>query len=112
MRLFRRDINLIGVARKVRQECDRRFILTDNATPVFAFSLQNILEQDSSRFCQMPLRNSRLRLDGFEDKVCGVNLTVRVWIRNADRFAFVLENQDVIDFFAASKIDILLQPDS
>ena len=60
----------------------------------------------------MSLRNSCLCLNSLEDEVGGIDLTVRVWIGNANRFALVLEDQNMIDSLAASKIYVLFLPHS
>ena len=73
-------------------------------------SPDHVLEKNASRFCQMALAGARFGLDGLEDKVCRVNLAVRMRIGNAHRFAFVFKDQHVLDLFARAELPILFLP--
>src|SRR5262249_39219870 len=112
MRSFRRDESLIGVAREVRQESDRRFILIDDTPPVIALGLEDVLKKNPPGLGQVPLGDALFGLDGFEDEVGRVNLTMRVRVGDADHFAFVLEDQHMIDLFVRAKLDVLLLPNA
>ena len=59
-----------------------------------------------------PVAGCRLRFDRnrLEHKISGVNLIVRMRIRHADDFTFVLENQYVIDFRQCTQFAVLLLP--
>src|SRR2546421_3032856 len=59
----------------------------------------------------MPPADPRFIFDGFEHKIVGVDLTVRMWIGHADRLAFVFEDQHVFDLWTTTKIQILFLPD-
>src|SRR5262245_20761027 len=102
MSLLRCDKNFVGVPGKVRHESNRRFVLADDSTSICLLRLENILKKDSPGFSQVPGRRSGISLDEFEDKVSGVDLAVRMWIRDPNRFAFVFKNQDVINFRTAT----------
>src|SRR5262245_4475130 len=58
----------------------------------------------------MPPGDSRLGLDGFEDEVGRVDLAMRMRVGDADDFALVLEDQDVVDLLVAAEFYILLLP--
>src|SRR5262245_63660972 len=87
MRSFRRDESLVSIAREVRQENYRRFIFENNAPPVFAFGLEDVLEKNLPGVGQMPPGDSRLGLDGLEDEVSRIDLAMRVRVGDADDFA-------------------------
>src|SRR4051794_31151384 len=59
----------------------------------------------------MSLRDSGLGLDVLEDEVGGVNLAVRVRVRDADGLPLVLEDEDVFDLGPAPEFAVLLLPD-
>src|SRR5437773_5792317 len=111
MRPLRRDKDLVGVTREIRQKGDGRFVLGNDAPPVLAFGLQDILKENPSCLCQMALRNARFGLDCLEDEIGSVNLAMRVRVGYANHLAFVFENQDVADLVAAAQFDVLLLPD-
>ena len=56
------------------------------------------------------LRDGGLVLDRLEDEVRGVDLTVRMRIRDAHHLALVLEHQDMVDLRPRAEIAILLLP--
>ena len=58
----------------------------------------------------MVLTRPRFGFDRFEDKVRGVNLAVRVRIRNANCLAFVFKDQHMVDLFASAQLAILFLP--
>src|SRR5262249_20818966 len=105
MRSFRRDESLVSIAREVRQENHRRFIFENNAPPVFAFGLEDVLEKNLPGVGQMPPGDPRLGLDGLEDEVGRIDLAMRVRVGDPDDFALVLEDQDVVDLFARAEFD-------
>src|SRR5262245_56812872 len=107
VRGFRRDESLVSIAREVRQENNRRFILENDAPPVFALGFQDVLEEYPPRLGQMPPGDSRLGLDGFEDEVGRVYLAMRMRVGDADDLALVLEDQDMVDLLVAAEFYIL-----
>ena len=84
--------------------------VADNAAAVFLFSSDHVLEKNASRFHEMPLTRSRFGFDSFEDEVGGVNLAMRMWIRNADGLAFVFKNQHVLDLGPCAELPVLVLP--
>src|SRR5258705_2527155 len=44
------------------------------------------------------------------DKVGGIDLTMRMWIGDAHRFAFVLEDQNMLNLWTSCQIFVLLLP--
>src|SRR3954451_19463754 len=111
MRLFGRDEDFVSVARKIRHKDDSRVIFVDDAAAILVLGFEDILKERAARFFKVATAGARFGLDGFEDKVGGVNLAMRMRIRNADDFALVLEDEDVIDLRAAAEVNILFLPD-
>src|SRR4030095_790863 len=110
VRGFRRDEGLVSIAREVGQENNRRFILENDAPPVFALGFEDVLEKNPPGLGQMPPGDTRLGLDGFEDEVGRVDLAMRVRVGDADDFALILEDQDVVDLLVAAEFDVLQLP--
>ena len=48
MRLFRRDKNLVGIARKIRNESNRGIVLADDSRAVALFGGDDLLKQRPS----------------------------------------------------------------
>src|SRR4051812_22990747 len=111
MRLFGRDEDFVSVARKVRHKDDGRVVFVDDAAAILVLGFEDVLKERAARFCKVAAAGARFGFDGFEDKVGGVNLAMRVRIRNADDFALVLKDEDVIDLRAAAEIEVLSLPD-
>src|SRR6266508_170321 len=110
VRGFRRDESLVSIAREVGKENNRRFIFENYAPPVFALGLEDVLEEYPPGLGQMPPGDSRFGLDGLEDEVGRVDLTMRVRVGDADDLALVLKDQDVVDLFVRAEFDILPLP--
>src|ERR1041384_1742053 len=110
MRRFRSNKNFVSVTCEVGNKGNRRLVLADDAASVFLLSANHILKKYATGFCMMMPARTRFSLDRFEDEVGGVDLAVRVWVRNAHCFAFVFKDQDVIDLFASAKFSILVLP--
>ena len=94
-----RHENFIRVTCEVGNEGNRRFVLADDASTVFFFSADDILKKNAARFREMALAGPRFSLNRLEDEVCRVDLAMRVRIGNAYGFAFVFEDQHVLDLF-------------
>src|SRR5262249_42617571 len=110
MRSFRRDESLVSIAREVGQENYRRFIFENNAPPVFALGLEDVLEEYPPGLGQMPPGDSRLGLDGFEDDGGRVDLAMRSRVAEADDLALVVEDQDMVDLFVRAEFGVLPLP--
>jgi hypothetical protein len=110
VRGFRRDEDLVSIAREVGQENYRRFIFENDAPPVFLFGLEDVLEKNPPGLGQMPPGDSRLGLDGLEDEVGGVDLAMRVRVGDPDDLALILEDQDMVDLLVAAEFYILFLP--
>src|SRR5262245_36344325 len=107
-----RDESLVSITSEVRQENYRQFIFENYPPPVFAFGLEDVLEEYAPGIGQMSLGDSRLGLDGLENEVGRIDLAMWVWVGDADDLAFVLEDQYVVDLFARAELQILLLPDA
>src|SRR4029079_4493936 len=110
MRRFGSNKDFIRVTCEVGNESNRRFVLADYTTTVFLLGANHILEEYATRFCMMMLTRTCFSLNRLEDEVGGVDLTMRVLIRNADCFPFVFKDQHVVDLFASTKLSILILP--
>src|SRR5437762_4156747 len=112
MSILRRHINFIGVACKVRHEGNRRFILSDDAAPIGAFSCDDILKKNASRRSQMFLTGLHLRLNSLENEVGRINLAVWMRIRYPNGLASILKNQNMVDLGMTPQFLVLLLPHS
>src|SRR5947209_6286612 len=110
MRLLGRDEEFVSVAREVRHEDDGRIVFVDEAAAILMFSLEEVLKEKAPGLFKVAAAGAGFGLDGLEDKVGGVNLAVRMRVRDADDFALVLKDENVIDFGAAAEVNILLLP--
>src|SRR6476469_8905443 len=102
--------NLISVACKIRQERNCRIIFCDDSSLVLLLSSEDFLEQNFSRVSQISLAHSRFRFDRLEDEVVCIDLTVRMWVGNADGFTFIFKNQNMRNIWTLSKLSILFLP--
>src|ERR1700732_555540 len=107
---FRCNIDLIGVAREIRNESDRRIIFRDNSASIFAFRFQNILKKYASRVRKMIAGRIRLSFNRLKNKICRIDLAVRMRIRDSDYLSLVLKYQNVRNFVAATKFAVLFLP--
>src|SRR5918911_1053188 len=105
MRRFGRDEEFVSVAREVRHEDDGRIVFVDDAAAILALGGEDVLKEDAASFFKVAAAGARLGLDGLEYEVGRVNLAVRVRVRDADDFALILEDEDVVDPVAAAEID-------
>src|SRR5690242_15875530 len=110
MRRLRRDEDLVGVAREVRHKDDGRIVLVNDPPAIVALGLEDVLKEAAARRFKVAAASAGFCLDGLEDKVGRVNLAVRVRVRDADDFALVLENENVINVWAAAEINVLFLP--
>src|SRR5262245_37557117 len=110
VRGFRRDEDLVSIAREVGQENYCRFIFENYAPPVFALGLEDVLEEYPPGLGQMSSGDSILGLDGLEYEVGRVDLTMWVRVGDADDLALILEDQDVVDLLVAAEFDVLPLP--
>src|SRR5262245_3182343 len=106
-RRIRSSERLGSIAREVRQENYRRFIFENNAPPVFALGLKDVLEEYPPGLGQAPLGDSRLGLDSLEDEVGRVDLAMRMRVGDADDLALVLEDQCMIDLLELPEVKIV-----
>src|SRR5262249_29016505 len=110
MRLFRGHEYFVGIPREIRKKRNRAVVLGDDSPAVLMFGRDDILKKDATGFAEMSPARARFGLDEFKDKIRRIDLTVRMRIRNANDFALVLKDQNVIDLATTSKIDVLLLP--
>ncbi|MFO0789060.1 MAG: hypothetical protein U0805_06350 [Pirellulales bacterium] len=108
--LLRRDIKFVRVTREVGDEGDGRAVLDDDAAAIGVFAGNDIFEQHAAVFLPVPRGSIDFDADRLEDEVGRVDLIVRVRIRNADDFAFVLEDKDVVYITAGAELAILFGP--
>src|SRR5262245_34442869 len=108
MRGSRCDKTLVGVAREIRHESNRRGILKDDPAAILTFRCENILKQNSSGAFEMFTAKAGFGFDQLEDKVCGVNLTMRMRIGHSNDFSPVFENENVIHLRSRSELKILV----
>src|SRR5882762_7358660 len=97
MALSGRNENFVSITSEVGKKSNRRFVCADDPPAVLLFGGDDVLKKSMSGVCEMALTDARFGLDGFENKVRGVNLTVRMRIRNADHLALVFKDQNMVD---------------
>src|SRR6266508_4795678 len=112
VRSFRRYVNFIGVACKVRHKSDCCFVLGNDALTTHELGGKNILKKSATGLAQKFLAGPHFGFNRFEDEVRRINLTVRVWVRNADRLSLIFEDQHMADFGMTAEFPILFLPDS
>src|SRR6266536_2185753 len=106
-----RDKYLVGITSEVGQESNGRFVFSKDATTILLFGTEDILKQHSSRFGKVSLAGACFGLDGFEDKIGGIDLAMWVRIGYAHHLALVFKNKHVLDPRPAAKFFILCLPD-
>ena len=111
MRLFRSDKHFISITREVWHERDGSFVLRDDPRAGLLFGSDDVLEKHATCFREILPADTSLGFDSLEDKVRRIDLAVRMWIRDADDFAFVLEDEHVVDIREATERVILFLPD-
>src|SRR5580704_16554994 len=104
------NIDLIGVAREIRDESDRRIIFRDNSASIFAFRFQNILKKYAPRVREMIAGRIRLRFNRLKNKIRRIDLAVRMRIGDSDYLSLVLEYQNVRNIGAATKFAVFFLP--
>src|ERR1043166_6417537 len=83
---------------------------SDLAATVIFFRANHILKKNASGVGEVALTRARFRLNCLEDEVCRINLVVRMRIRNANFFSFILKDQHVLDLCECTELAILFLP--
>src|SRR4029453_428887 len=108
--LFWGHVNFIRITRKIRKESNRRTILGDNPTLILFFGSKDVLKEHASGLEQITLAGCGFSLNRFKNKIRGVNLTVRMRIRDAYNFAFVFKYKNMLDTRVCRKLQVLPLP--
>src|SRR6266851_2854860 len=109
---FGSQIDLVGVAREIGYKSDHMLVFVENAPAISLLSRDNILEQSMISMLEMLLRGEQLLFDGFEDKIRGIDLAMRVRVRDTHNLAFILEGQHMPDLWPRAQVARLLLPDA
>ena len=102
--------DFVGIAPKVGNKGNGMFIFTDDAAAIRLLGGKDILKEHPASLLPVTLPGAHLGFNRFEDKVGGVDLAVGVGVGDADRFAFVLKDQHMVDVRPVAQIGVLLLP--
>src|SRR5262249_3977665 len=111
MSLFCRHENFVRITGKGGNEDDGGIVLENDSLSAFSLGRKDVLKQDPPGPREMMFGDSRFNLNRPEHEVGRVDLAMRMRVRYAYNFAFVLEDQHVIDFTLATEFEILRLPD-
>ena len=109
---LRINVRLIRVAREERNHGDEAVVLCNDAAFVARLFRDDVCDQVAVRSLEVSLALFEFTIDARRHERKAVNLTVRVMQRNTDRFAFVLEDKDVIDEIARFQFAEAIRPDA
>src|SRR5262249_1023669 len=107
---FRRDENLVGVAREIRKKGDGGLVLTNDSGSFVLLGRDNIAEQSAAGFVVVSPTGLGFSFDRLEHKVGGVNLTIGLGGRHSDHLALILKDQDMINLRLVAEIDVFALP--
>ena len=112
VRLARRDVRLVRIAREVRHERQRLAPRREHATTVRLLGVDDVAEERPAGCGPVLGRRVALRSRACETKVRRVDLAVRVRIADADHFALVLEHQHAAHFGPRRQVAMLRPEDA
>jgi hypothetical protein len=108
VRLARRDVRLVRIAREVGHERQRAPALHEEPPSVLLLGVDHVAEQWTPVLREVLRGRVDLRLDRAEDEVGGVDLRVGMRVAHADDFSLVLERQHVAHLRPVAELDVLL----